>query len=345
MGRVARWLILLAIGAGVVLGARWALPRVPAIYIRSALSIIEERAYYRDRVDWNQVRRDALSLADASWTPRDTYPAIRHTLAALGDHHSFLSPPLSKSDIQAQVMRNSPPTARDLGGRVGYVELPSLPGPSEYLGDGRSYASAVHAEIAQVAATGPQCGWVVDLRRDAGGMGWPMLAGIGPVLGEGELGAWIFRGGVRATWSYRGGQARNGGPVVAAVATPYRLENPNVPVAVLIGSKTASAGEFIAIAFKGRPSTRFFGQPTAGVSTGNTGIRLADGASLFLTVALGADRTGRIYDGAVIPDTLVPFEFTEIGTGKDPVIGAAVEWLRTQSGCESATGLERGGER
>jgi carboxyl-terminal processing protease len=345
MGRVARWLILLAIGASVALGARWVVPRVPAIYIRSALSIIEERAYYSDRVDWGQARRDALSLADASWVPRDTYPAIRHTLAALGDHHSFLSPPLSKSDIRAQVMRNSPPTARDLGGRVGYVELPTLPGPSEYLGDGRSYASVVHTEIAQVEAAGPRCGWVVDLRRDAGGMGWPMLAGIGPVLGEGELGAWIFRGAVRATWSYLDGQARSGGTVVAAVAKPHRLENPNVPVAVLIGPKTASAGEFIAIAFKGRPSTQFFGQPTAGVSTGNTGIRLADGASLFLTVALGADRTGHIYDEAVIPDALVQFDFSEIGTEKDPVIGAAVEWLRMHSACEPALGLGHEGER
>jgi C-terminal processing protease CtpA/Prc len=172
-----------------------------------------------------------------------------------------------------------------------------------------------------------------------------MLVGIGPVLGEGELGAWIFPGAVRETWSYLGGQARNGSTVVAVVAKPYRLANPNVPVAVLIGPKTASAGEFIAIAFRGRPSTQFLGQPTAGVSTGNTGIRLADGATLFLTVALGADRTGHIYDGAVAPNTLVQFKFAEIGTEKDPVIGAAVEWLRTQSACEPALGLGRGGEQ
>jgi len=337
--------MLLAIGAGAALAARWAVPRVPAIYIRSALSLIEERAYYRDRVDWDQARGEALSLAEGSWSPRDTYPAIRHTLAALGDHHSFLSPPLSRSDIRAQVMRNSPPTARDLGGRVGYVELPSLPGPSDYLKDGRSYASVVHVEIARVEAAGSRCGWLVDLRRNEGGMGWPMLAGIGPVLGEGELGAWIFRGAVRATWSYLSGQARNDGTAMTTVARPYRVQRPNVPVAVLIGPKTASAGEFIAIAFKGRPSTQFYGQPTAGVSTGNAGIRLADGASLFLTVALGADRTGHIYEGAVVPDTLIPFEFAEIGTEKDPVVGAAVEWLRTQSVCEPAPDLGRGGEQ
>ena len=31
-------------------------------------------------------------------------------------------------------------------------------------------------------------GWIVDLRGNSGGNMWPMLAGVGPVLGEGVAG-------------------------------------------------------------------------------------------------------------------------------------------------------------
>ena len=34
-------------------------------------------------------------------------------------------------------------------------------------------------------------GWIVDLRGNGGGNMWPMLAGIGPILGEGIAGYFI----------------------------------------------------------------------------------------------------------------------------------------------------------
>ena len=38
----------------------------------------------------------------------------------------------------------------------------------------------------------------------------------------------------------------------------------NVPVAILIDSRTASSGEAVAISFQGRAHSRFFGQHTCG---------------------------------------------------------------------------------
>jgi len=163
---------------------------------------------------------------------------------------------------------------------------------------------------------------------------WPMLAGVGPVLGDGEAGAFVRPGGQRTGWGYReadGVAVAAGGAVQARPeAPPYRLRTPGPAVAVLTGPQTASSGEFVLLAFRGRPATRSFGEPTAGVPTANQAKRLGDGAELNLTTALGADRTGRTYDQALPPDEAVATDWTRIESpGEDePVLAAALAWLR-----------------
>jgi hypothetical protein len=51
---------------------------------------------------------------------------------------------------------------------------------------------------------------------------------------------------------------------------------------------------------------------------------------LCLTIALGADRTGRAYDGPIAPDQLVAANWAGFGGIDDPVLQAAVAWLRTE---------------
>lgn len=73
---------------------------------------------------------------------------------------------------------------------------------------------------------------------------------------------------------------------------------------MLIGPHTASAGEAVAIALKGRPDTRFFGTPTHGQTTGNRSFKLPDGGLLALATEFELDRTGKRYDGPVEPDDM-----------------------------------------
>jgi carboxyl-terminal processing protease len=163
---------------------------------------------------------------------------------------------------------------------------------------------------------------------------WSMLAAVGPVLGEGEVGFMVTREH-RFAWTYAAGVALNSGRAMSKVERPYRLVRPLPPVAVLIGPKTASAGEAIAVAFQGRPSTRFVGQPTAGLPTANQPFPLPDGAKLFLMVAVDADRRGRTYDGPILPDTEVAVEAPGGGHANDSAIDVAAAWLRLQPECHN----------
>jgi C-terminal processing protease CtpA/Prc len=178
------------------------------------------------------------------------------------------------------------------------------------------------------------CGWIVDLRRNPGGNLWPMLAGLGPLVGDGELAASVYPDGRRVAVWHRDGQAGFGEFTQLRVREPYRLARA-VPVAVLLGPATASSAEVLAVAFKGRGPTRSFGAPTRGLSAGNRTFALADGASLVLTVAATSDAAGRVYAGPIVPDELVTAGEDGAGAAAptDAALEAGAAWLRAGDAC------------
>jgi hypothetical protein len=118
-----------------------------------------------------------------------------------------------------------------------------------------------------------------------------MLTAVGPVLGDGRALGYRDRDGTTTWYGYRNGAVSLvGQPASPTVSHPARLPRPRPPVAVLTSRLTASAGEGVAMAFAGRPAARSFGEPTAGVPTGNAQLRLPDGAELHLTMGIGVDR-------------------------------------------------------
>ena len=151
---------------------------------------------------------------------------------------------------------------------------------------------------------------------------WPMIAGVGPLLGEGVLGYFIDPLGRESAWEYRNGASLNGGFAAANVTSPYRLRRPQPKVAVLVDNAVASSGEATLIAFIKRPDTRVFGVPSCGLSTANSGYPLSDGANLNLTNSVMADRGKARYGDRVSPDELIA-DATQVGP-------RAIAWLQAQ---------------
>ena len=102
---------------------------------------------------------------------------------------------------------------------------------------------------------------------------------------------------------------------------------------MLHGPRTASSGEAVAIAFRGRPLTRSFGLPTAGLSTANAGFGMSDGGVIVLTVATDVDRNGTIYGAAVEPDERASWTVANPTDASDGAAQAAIAWLREQPAC------------
>lgn len=217
-----------------------------------------------------------------------------------------------------------PPQGRSLTEAIGYLELPAFSGPSQR---GSAYATAAQQAIR--AADGPRVrGWIVDVRLNTGGGMYPMLAGMGPILGDGDAGGFVDAAGATTWFGYRDGAASLAGQALAATEGPaYRLLLPMPPVAVLTDARTASSGEAVVVAFRGRPAARSFGAATAGVPTANQAKQLEDGAVINLTTARDCDRTGRTYDAPIPPDEPVAMDWSLLDSGRDPVIAAATRWL------------------
>lgn len=278
-------------------------------YLDAALELIRARSLRRD-LDWEslcgEARRDVIGASDL----KTCHDAIEALLAKV-DRHSRLRLPWRDGD-RALAVATALPSARVTDG-IGILTLPSLPvtGPNAL-----DYARAADRSL-RASSTPDVSGWMVDLRDNPGGNMWPMLLAVGPILGPGVAGAFVFPDGRRDEWGYEAGRVFLGSRTMAVLDDPFVYERP-VPVAVLTSGSTKSSGEAITVAFRGLDRARSFGAPTNGTPTANDVIRLSDGAALILTVSWMSDRTGRTYDEPIEPDVRV-----EVGSAET----AARTWL------------------
>jgi C-terminal processing protease CtpA/Prc len=298
-------------------------------YLTEALDIMQTNSLHRESIDWTALRTGTFAVAKHAQTPADTYGAIRFALSRLGDNHSsFFTPDQFEQTLQLTASDNAVPRAKLLSEKIGFIALPGYQGS-----DGDEYAANIQKLIREIDSRNP-CGWIVDLRENDGGNMWPMLAGIGPILGEGDLGAFVDSYGQKEIWSYRDGTALLDGQVQTQVnGQAYRLQASSPPVAVLIGVTTASSGEATAIAFRERPNARSFGQFTAGFTTANTPISLSDGALINITSAVDADRTGQIYGERIYPDEVVDDVNQYTFLMDEAIPQPAIDWLMSQPAC------------
>lgn len=295
-------------------------------YVLEAFDVVEANALFADSIDWVRQRQEARQfVAEHATRTQDLYGLIQLLLLDLGDRHSHFYDPDEMSQLFGDSHDNSPPDIEQREGSIGYVGLKSFRGVFGV----EEYLNVSHAGIAELDQAGT-CGWIVDLRDERGGSMWVPLTGIGLLLGVSEsdddednvVGYFVDFAGDMVPWRYEDGVAYIDSDPQATIAEPYRLLDPAAPVAVILGPRTASAGEAIAVAFQGRPNTRSFGDPTFGVPTGNEVFTLTDGAGIALTMAQFVDRTGQMYGpvGGLIPDQ----------AGGDT---EAIAWLLSQPAC------------
>ncbi len=293
------------------------------------LDIVEKNAYYADRVDFAAARNEVAQAASKSLA--DVRQVGVNVLLKLGDHHSQLLSKNEYKSLTAQVdepVSSTRTSATEFADGVGLLEILHTKAvmPSDQA---TTYFSPARIGLATIKA----CGWIVDLRDDPGGSVAPMLEAVAPLLGPGTFVSYKDRAGHVDTFTISDDLhvIQPGGPNPHPTSTPA-VDQSNLaqaPVAVLTNGGTASAAEGVTMAFLGRPRTRSFGQPTAGVPTGNDTYPLSDGSALVLTVAIGVDRTGTTHEGPIAPDDITPKQ-----TGSaDPTKDTAKRWLLEQSTC------------
>lgn len=283
-----------------------ALPQAPSssnahAVLSAMLDAAQTHALASSRVDWPALRARLLTDPLASQPTGEAYTRFRDIARALGDRHSFATPPVDTARYAAQATPGAPLRSGIREG-VAFVAVPGLRGTDAAAGARFSHELCAALSSLRTKAVH---GWIVDLRGNDGGNMWPMLAGLSPLIGSARPGSFRFADGRLEPWR--------------AEPAPGCAWTSDAPVAVLIGPRTRSSGEAVAIAFRGRPRTRFFGASTAGLSTSNQGFALPDGGAAWITTSVDVDRTGMVYPSGLQPDETTP-------AGGDAT-DAAAKWL------------------
>lgn len=284
-------------------------------YIDEVITVLKANSVNRDKINWTAFRAKVFAKAGNAKSVKETYPAIHLAIKLLGDGHSYFAS-VAGEDYNEN---GEPPVLPDenVPADIGYLRVRYCMGSTEQK---QKYTDILLNDIKQRDKESLK-GWIVDLRGNFGGDMSPMLLGVGPILGEGIVGYTAYPDGEIHSWRYDQGKIYYDDieNVEVVVNKPCKLIKANPFVAVLTDTLTASSGEAVTVAFKGRENTKSFGFKTYGVPTSNQKFELSDGSNMLITVAVFADRNKKQYSNSIEPDKVIEPE---------KALEAAIEWIQ-----------------
>lgn len=288
---------------------------------REVLAVIDAYGLHAKEPGWTGQKQKFTDSVDDADSPEGVQRALSLALREGGGPHSRLFRHTDETPAPG-----ARPTVT-VEGQLAVISVPADKGFTEK--QWRDYATALDEAIQQVR--GQVCGWVVDLRSSTGGGVVSGFVGLSSLLPDGPVIAFVDRDGVAGSGYSLAGSTLTVAPsaIVPDIEVPYppfpRVPpSPKItqPVVVLQSTSTGSAGEATVVAFKGRPQTRFVGQPTFGLSSGNMALVGPFGSTAVLTAGVFQDRAGVTYPEGPIPPQTV--------TAPDEELHAAKAWLQTQ---------------
>jgi carboxyl-terminal processing protease len=194
---------------------------------------------------------------------------------------------------------------RKLEGNIGYLELNTFFDPA-----------GVMPQLEKAMNDFREAnGIILDLRGNPGG-----LAAMGVGFGNWFVQSSNFKLG---TMTMRNGEYHF---ILNPRSEPYLG-----PLAILVDCSSASTAEFLAGGLQDLKRASVFGTRTAGAALPSQITRLPNGDGFQCAIANYVSVGGQALEGrGVQPDQVVELNRAAVLAGRDPVIDAAVEWIKTQ---------------
>ncbi|WP_162846967.1 S41 family peptidase [Mucilaginibacter gracilis] len=327
------WLLFIT---GFRLKAQVSMPDSVKSFLDKSMDIVQANSINRDSVDWPDLRRLIYQKAAGGKSYEDILLVYPYLFEQIGDHHGALkfkgksyywkhSAPYHNQTVIAAVKMYDTVIVKMLSGNIGYILLPGNNDFSAQHIDDDS--QKIRDAIAAVDNKNVK-GWIIDLRVNTGGNMYQMLAGLGNLLGDGKIGAFVNQHGQQdGIWSIRNGNIYIDSAQASKITSVKREGNKIVPIAVLISGRTASSGEVVAISFVGRKKAVLIGENSAGYTTANQGFIINKDAGLNLAIGFDADRLGYIYKGNISPNILIEGGDDFENLDNDKKVSAARKWI------------------
>lgn len=304
-----------------------------------ALKLAKETSLFKNEVDWNLIVTNYIQIIEES---EDKKKAYQYLINALGDEHGTFrssknfqvlahytgeskstTPHPFDYQFHTEIINNPEATFeyKLLPSHIGYLKIVGV-GPQRPM---NIVAREIQMAIAELKEQGANK-WMVDLRYNGGGNMNPMLTGLAALLGDGKIGGSSDNDGNElSNYVIKNGQFIDTKNLVIDLENPIKKPI-NDKIAILVSRYTISSGEVVAVGFKGKENTRFFGQQSAGMTT-VTGYDFIDNETIMLiSKAYYRDRNNQVYTNGVEVDEVI--EFDEYATFEDDkIIQSSIEWL------------------
>ena len=239
----------------------------------------ETASLYRNNVDWDTLKPKVYELAKDAQSIEELSPALKHLLKSLEDEHgrvvhnnqhiAYYYSNTYKEHLQSfdpafynqmQMGQAYQFHSELVDDKIGYIRIVGLP-----MGDNEKMAAEIQSRVCELVHEGAT-DWIVDLRYNGGGNMNPMAEGIALIVGNGIIGGSTgLTEEENSTWKVEENDFYYDDYSIALKDDCEIGGHPKV--AVLTSVYTASSGEAIAVMFKGRKNTKFFGQKTLGMIT------------------------------------------------------------------------------
>ncbi len=293
----------------------------------SALQLFEENSIRKDSIDWDELKARFLPIRDTISSQSSAYALIDSLIQEVNDGHSFLYYQGKKTSwSDGTTYPESKLVTRMVNPNTAFIRIPSIGAqePEELLAE----TTAIRDALCNLLNREPNY-LIVDLTRDYGGNMYPMMLGTQPVIGKGIVGYFHRSPGDSTAWVLGEYELLfDENSILNIESLDTCSTSPDLKVAVLINEFTISSGEALAVALRGIPNSVFIGKPSQGATTANQTFPLSDKAMLFLTGAIYADRTGKVYGGSIIPDLEVDCKECSTEEFDEAAISAAIKWFR-----------------
>jgi len=300
----------------------------------------QEHSLYREKVDWVSLKKEMYQLSKEAKTVADLSPSLNYMLKELGDEHGRIyhnNQPIAyyfgglkahhasyNPEIYGQIQQGQTYFFKGelLDKNIGYLRIVGL-----RVGDNQKMTKEIQDKVCELSEKGAK-DWIIDLRYNGGGNMHPMVEGIAAIIGEGNVGGTVgLTPEESPAWKVENGDFYYG---------DYSIQFENdctvekeANVAVLTSVYTASSGEVVAVVFKGRKNTKFFGEKTMGMTTATDWKVINDSTFMTISVSYYKDRLGHVYKDYVDVDEKVAFHKTaDLAT--DEGVKKAKKWLNNQ---------------
>ena len=337
----------LLVSSGFVSADDGAVDELPAALahqvVDRTIELVESKGLYpRRHEEYAQAKTELLAVFDgqpARIVRKDLYGRIQKLLGTLDTNgHTFIRPANPQAQVQVQGPQGQP---KQRGSSLEELRPPTLKlvttsrgtvlrwTPPAIVDGGMSAAGPYLKRFYDEAAARPDiaeaCTLVVDLSEQTGGNAWPPFIAMYPLFGGANKANWVDRDGKRMPFVTPSSLQETNRYLVGDRANPLARFGSG-PLAVVVGSRTASAGEMLLVALLGEARVQTFGTTSYGLSTANKTYTLADGSTLVLTELRYALGDGPVYQGGI-----APMHPAEKGAPVEGAVRTAAEWAAANS--------------